>query len=83
MERILATAMQKAAGIKVKQISFDKPSGRYAALLGGHVDILFEQPGDVKKFLQAKKMKPVLTFLKNVRTCLPMCRPCRMWVWAP
>jgi len=65
MERILATAMQKAAGIKVKQISFDKPSGRYAALLGGHVDILFEQPGDVKKFLQAKKMKPVLTFLKK------------------
>ena len=63
MERILATAMQKAAGIKVKQISFDKPSGRYGALLGGHVDILFEQPGDVKKFLQAKKMKPVLTFL--------------------
>ena len=65
MERILANAMQKAAGIKVKQISFDKPANRYGALLGGHVDILFEQPGDVKKFLKAKKMKPILTFLPS------------------
>ncbi|MCZ6814941.1 MAG: tripartite tricarboxylate transporter substrate-binding protein [Alphaproteobacteria bacterium] len=65
MERILATAMQQAAGIKVKQISFDRPSRRYGALLGGHIDILFEQPGDVKKFLEAKKMKPVLTFLTD------------------
>ena len=31
------------------------------ALLGGQVDALFEQPGDVRKFLDAGNFKPILT----------------------
>jgi len=63
MEVVQMQALEEAAGVKMKQISFDKPTERYAALLGGHTDVLFEQPGDVIKFLEAGQMKPVLSFL--------------------
>ncbi|MFT5503571.1 MAG: tripartite-type tricarboxylate transporter receptor subunit TctC, partial [Gammaproteobacteria bacterium] len=38
---------------------------RYGALAGGQVDALFEQPGDVRKFLDAGLFKPILTILKD------------------
>jgi tripartite-type tricarboxylate transporter receptor subunit TctC len=47
--------------MEIQQISFDKGAPRYGALLGGQVDALFEQPGDVKKFLDAGNFKPILT----------------------
>lgn len=65
MERVQMKLLEGALGIKTNQISYDKPSERYASLIGGHVDVLFEQPGDVRQFLEAKQMKPVLTFLKE------------------
>ncbi len=64
MERINMLKIEQALGFKTYQIAFDKPSERYAALIGGHVDALFEQPGDVRAFLDSNKMKPVLTLLK-------------------
>jgi len=45
----------------IQQISFDKGAPRYGALLGGQVDALFEQPGDVRNFLDAGQFKPILT----------------------
>jgi tripartite-type tricarboxylate transporter receptor subunit TctC len=65
MERVTMALVEKGLGIKVNQISYDNPSERYASLIGGHVDVLFEQPGDVRRFLEAKQMKPVLTFLRE------------------
>ncbi len=63
MERINMLKLEQAKGFETKQISFDKPAERYAALIGGHVDALFKQPGDVRNFLDAFKMMPILTFL--------------------
>ncbi|MFQ5995207.1 MAG: tripartite tricarboxylate transporter substrate binding protein [Acidiferrobacterales bacterium] len=65
MERVNMLKLEQALGFKTQQISFDKPAERYAALVGGQVDALFEQPGDVRKFLEANRMKPILTFLKE------------------
>lgn len=65
MERVNMLLLERELGFKTQQISFDKPAERYAALIGGHVDVLFEQPGDVRSFLDAGKMKPILTFLKE------------------
>lgn len=62
MELINMGKLEQALGFKTKQISFDKPSERYSSLIGGHVDALFEQPGDVSGFLENKTMKPILTF---------------------
>lgn len=65
MELVVMHQLQDALGIKVKQIAFDKPAERYGALIGGQVDVLFEQPGDVRSFLDSGTMKPVLTFLNE------------------
>jgi tripartite-type tricarboxylate transporter receptor subunit TctC len=63
MERVNMLLLEKELNFKTQQISLEKPPERYAALVGGNVDVLFEQPGDVRSFLQAGKMRPILTFL--------------------
>ena len=49
-------------GLKLTAVPFAKPAERYTAILGGHADILYEQLGDVKSFLDGKQMRPVLIF---------------------
>jgi len=65
MERVTMKFITDATGMKIQQISFDKGAPRYGALVGGQVDALFEQPGDVRKFLDAGRFKPILTILKE------------------
>ena len=49
-------------GLKFQSVPFPKPAERYTAILGGHADILYEQLGDVKSFLESKQMRPVVIF---------------------
>jgi len=49
-------------GLKFVSVPFAKPAERYTAILGGHADILYEQLGDVKSFLEGKQMRPVIVF---------------------
>jgi tripartite-type tricarboxylate transporter receptor subunit TctC len=65
MERVSMKYITDATGMQIQQISFDKGAPRYGALAGGQVDALFEQPGDVRNFLDAGKFKPILTLLKE------------------
>ena len=65
MERVTMKFITDATGMKIQQISFDKGAPRYGALAGGQVDALFEQPGDVRKFLDADIFKPIITILKE------------------
>jgi tripartite-type tricarboxylate transporter receptor subunit TctC len=50
------------AGVKVVQVPFSKPSERYVSILGGHADALYEQAGDVARFLNSGQMRPLLIF---------------------
>ncbi|MEM8802296.1 MAG: tripartite tricarboxylate transporter substrate binding protein [Pseudomonadota bacterium] len=61
MERVTMRFITEGTGMEIQQISFDKGAPRYGALLGGQVDALFEQPGDVRNFLDAGQFKPILT----------------------
>lgn len=54
-----------AKGLKLLAVPFPKPAERYTAILGGHADILYEQLGDVKSFLDGKQMRPVLLFAEK------------------
>lgn len=65
MERVNLKFITDATGMKIQQISFDKGAPRYGALAGGQVDALFEQPGDVRNFLDSGTFKPILTILKE------------------
>ena len=64
-ERIMLSHFQDEFDVEIRQISYDDPSERYAALVGGHVDSLFEHPGDVSLFLDAGQFRPILTFLRE------------------
>lgn len=52
-------------GLQLVSVPFAKPAERYTAIVGGHADILYEQLGDVKSFLQSNKMRPVLIFAEK------------------
>lgn len=51
----------KHRGLKLQAVPY-KPSERYTAVIAGHTDLLYEQPGDVKSFLTNKQIRPVLFF---------------------
>lgn len=57
---MLAALAQK--GIKFRAVPFADPNERYNALLGGAVDVLYEQPGDVLPNLESGQFEPVLVF---------------------
>ncbi len=65
MERLNLQFVTDHVGIKLQQISFDKGGQRYGSLMGKQVDALFEQPGDVRGFLDSGDFKPILTFLNE------------------
>jgi tripartite-type tricarboxylate transporter receptor subunit TctC len=52
----------KSKGINLVSVPFAKPGERYSSILGGHADVLYEQLGDVKSFLDSKQMRPVILF---------------------
>ena len=51
-----------ARGLKLIPVPFASPSERYTAVLGGHADILYEQIGDVRSFVDGKQIQPVIVF---------------------
>lgn len=49
-------------GLKFVGVPFPRPGERYSAILGGHADVLYEQVGDVRSFVDGKQMRPVIVF---------------------
>ena len=64
-------------GITVVEVPYAKPSERYVSVIGGHVDALYEQAGDVRQFITNKQIKPVLIFAKSRLPAFPDV-PCSM-----
>jgi tripartite-type tricarboxylate transporter receptor subunit TctC len=52
-------------GARFRPVPFAQPGERYASILGGHADVLVEQAGDVKSFLDSKQMRPLLFFAEQ------------------
>jgi tripartite-type tricarboxylate transporter receptor subunit TctC len=51
-----------SVGIKLVDVPFSKPGDRYSQTIGGHVDVLYEEPGDVAGFLQSGDLRPLVVF---------------------
>lgn len=58
-------------GIEVIQVPYAKPSERYVSVIGGHVDALYEQAGDVRQFITNKQIRPVMIFAKKRLPAFP------------
>lgn len=61
------TSMQVAdgAGIELEVVPFGDPGERYSSIIGGHMDLLFDQAGDAMPYVREGKLKPVLLILKE------------------
>jgi tripartite-type tricarboxylate transporter receptor subunit TctC len=49
-------------GFKMTTIPIPQPGERYASTLGGHSEVLYEQAGDIKQYLDAKQLRPLVIF---------------------
>lgn len=52
----------RSKGMKLQSVPFAEPGLRYPSVLGGQSDLLYEQAGDVRSFLDGKKIRPVIFF---------------------
>jgi tripartite-type tricarboxylate transporter receptor subunit TctC len=55
----------KQHGVDLQAVPFPKPGLRYSSVIGGQSDILYEQAGDVRSFIDGKQIRPVLFFSKT------------------
>lgn len=60
VDDIVLAALKEELGTEFRAVPFSEPSERYAALLGGQVDVLYEQLGDVKQYLDSGDFEPVV-----------------------
>src|SRR5690348_17118017 len=61
----MALKYLEGKGLKFTPVPYAKPGERYTAILGGHTDLLYEQPGDVRSFIDSGQMRPILIFNKE------------------
>lgn len=63
MEDILIRKLADLTGASFRRFPFDQPQRRYQALLDGEVDLLIEQPGDVRNMMDEGSIRPLFSFL--------------------
>lgn len=60
VDDIVLAALAQELGTEFRAVPFSEPSERYSALLGGGVDVLYEQLGDVTQYLDSGDFVPVV-----------------------
>ena len=55
-------AVLATKGVKLTAVGYTKPAERYTSVIGGHVELLYEQAGDVKGHIDGKALRPILFF---------------------
>ncbi len=58
-------------GYKMTLVPVPNPGERYAATLGGHSEVLYEQAGDIKQYLEAGQLRPVIIFAHKRHPAFP------------
>lgn len=61
----LTVRFLKSKGVNLQSIPFPEPGLRYASVIGGQSDIIYEQSGDMRSFLDGKQVRPVMFFSKS------------------
>ncbi len=60
IDQVVTSLLSDAAGMKVRFVPFGVGKEATAALLGGHVDVLHEEPGGIISQIQAKMARPLI-----------------------
>jgi tripartite-type tricarboxylate transporter receptor subunit TctC len=56
----LAVNFFRRQGFRFTAVPYQRPGERYAAVLGDHADLLYEQAGDIRSFIESGQLRPVL-----------------------
>jgi tripartite-type tricarboxylate transporter receptor subunit TctC len=65
IDSLMLGALSEEQGTEFRKVPFANPSERYISLLGGAVDALYEQLGDVRPYLDSGEYTPVVIFSKD------------------
>lgn len=65
IDSLMLAALGEAQDVEFRNVPFSDPGQRYIALLGGAVDALYEQLGDVRQYIDSGQFKPVAIFSKK------------------
>ena len=60
MELVSMAVVENHFGFKSRQVLTGKSAERFGAVIGGQLDLLMEQPGDVSKYVEGGNLKPIL-----------------------
>lgn len=71
LEGVYIARLNKHFDIETRVVSYDRPAERYGAVLGGHVDILIQQSGDVKGLIEAEEILPILSITEKRMEMFP------------
>jgi len=66
-----AANVEKSAGVKFNHIPFDGAAPAVIALMGGHVDVVFVSPAEVKAQVEAGKIRPLAIVDSKPSDALP------------
>ena len=58
-------------GMKLESVPFAEPGLRYSSVIGGQSDLVYEQAGDIRSFLDGKQIRPVIFFSDKVFEAYP------------
>jgi tripartite-type tricarboxylate transporter receptor subunit TctC len=62
VDDIVLAALEDEMGARFRAVPFSEPGERFTALLGGEVDVMYEQLGDVRSFLDSGDFVPLVVF---------------------
>ena len=68
---IAAHQFTDAMKIDVKLVPFDRAGKQHAALLGGHIDLMMEEPGPISELIESNKIKPLVVFAEERISAFP------------
>lgn len=64
-DEVVSAHTWSQAGLDVKFVPYESASEMHAALLGGHIDVMYEEPGVVMQMIEDGKMQPLLVLTEN------------------
>lgn len=62
---VILGRLKKMAGFTANHVPFAQFSERVTNVIGGHVDVLYEEPADLLPYVKDGKLKPILVFAKK------------------
>ncbi len=70
-DQVVISLWEDAAGIKVNYIPYEKAGAMHSALLGGHIDAMFEELGPVAGLVENGQLRPLMAFSETQIPSMP------------